>query len=341
MTYKPFNKKDKIIENKKNKYPVRKYKLTESFDFLTTIILSHFNRSNLLIKAIDSILKCSFEISKFRILLIDDGSMETDIDPIIKQYENLNNFEYVLLQKNIGNEAVIKNIGVHLAQNSKYICFMDSDDEIISKTIFDKSITALENKKSMLSTLSNIIYRIEIPVEQLPPEQHWILKNEKLPSALFENPIYEYRRRNNFYHTTLLQSMTYAPDGVRVHRRSIWLALGGSLEDAVHGEAAFYLRMHGFKKDAILHINDNAYLYRIHNLGQLTNITKKQKKTLLDERIILLSFMVKYNLTLNDVHHLAKAEHNYGFFEKYQFTDKEIAEAKADFINKKFIQIRY
>jgi len=339
MTYKLFDKNRMRMENSKTTYPVRKFKLSASQNFLTTIILSHYNRPKLLKQAIESVLQCDTSESRFRLLLIDDGSEIKNIDPIVEQFETYTNFEYLILEKNVGNEAVIKNMGAFLAQPSSYICFMDSDDQIISKSIFDVSINALEKNKDKVSTLSDIVYQIEMPIDELPKEQHWILNNPEIPCPDFGQPNYQYRKRNNRHFQSLLQNLTYAPDGVRVHRRSVWMECGGSLEEAVHGEAAFYLRMQKKYPEGFIHIPDDAYLYRIHNQEQITTIVEKLEEKLLPERVIVLSFMAKNQLTLDDIFLLAMKEKDHRFFEKYCFTPEEIAKAREDENNRNYIPL--
>lgn len=337
MTYAPFEPESKMIQSTIRKIPVRKSKLAENH-FLTTIILSHYNRPKLLKKAIDSLLKCSSKISHFQLLVVDDGSNIEEIDPIIEQYGNGSRFHYFCLAKNTANEAIVKNIGASLS-NTKYICFVDSDDEIIDPNIIDKSVQIMEENPDVLSTISDIVYQIEMKESELPEAQRWILNTEKLPAnhPLINSP-FPMRRKSNDQEVSLLKNLTYGPDGVRVHRLSAFKKAGGSHEDAIHGEACFYLRIHQ-QKGTIAHIPSDAYLYRIHNHNQLSS-KKKSPKELFSEREITFAFLEKQGLSLDNIEEMCTKKQDFRFFEKFHlFANRsllfeKIASKKAHLSNK-------
>ena len=321
MTYAPFSPGTKKIQSSVREFFVRKSKLSEEH-FLTTIILSHYNRPKLLKKACDSILKCSSKISQFQLLVVDDGSKIENIDPILEQYKNDKRFYYFCLEKNTANEAIIKNIGASLA-HTKYICFVDSDDEIIDPDIFDTSVQVLESNPKYLSTISDIVYQIELDENTIPDSQRWVLDTEKLPSnhPLFHTP-FLMRRKSNQKELSLLKNLTYAPDGVRVHRLSSYQKAGGSHEEAIHGEACFYLRIHE-QKGAIAHIPSDAYLYRIHNQNQLSSNTRALTNRF-SEKELVFNFLHKKNLSLDVIENMCAKEQDYRFFEKFNlFADRK------------------
>jgi len=90
---------------------------------LVSIIIPTYNREKLILKAIDSVLKQSFQ--DFEILIIDDASTDAT-NKVIKELNN-NRITYYRLDKNSG-QCVARNYGIRKAKGT-YIAFLDSDDE--------------------------------------------------------------------------------------------------------------------------------------------------------------------------------------------------------------------
>ncbi len=105
---------------------------------LVSVIIPTFNRSTLLLRAVDSLLNQSYK--SMEIIIVDDGSTDNSrdvLDPLI----NSNRIKYIY-QKNQGVSSA-RNIGV---QNSfgTWVAFLDSDDEwlkdkLAKQMIFFKS----------------------------------------------------------------------------------------------------------------------------------------------------------------------------------------------------------
>jgi glycosyltransferase involved in cell wall biosynthesis len=92
-------------------------------DTIVSVIIPTYNREKLIIKAIDSVLRQTYQ--DFEILIIDDAST----DNTGKVISDLNNdkIKYYKLDKNSG-QCVARNFGIKKS-NAKYIAFLDSDDE--------------------------------------------------------------------------------------------------------------------------------------------------------------------------------------------------------------------
>ncbi|HEX3008562.1 MAG TPA: glycosyltransferase family 2 protein [Bacteroidales bacterium] len=90
---------------------------------LVSVIIPTYNREHLIVKAIDSVMKQTFQ--DFEILIIDDASTDNTIQVL----KNLNNpkVQYYQLEKN-GGQCIARNYGIKRAKG-KYIAFLDSDDE--------------------------------------------------------------------------------------------------------------------------------------------------------------------------------------------------------------------
>ena len=93
---------------------------------ILSIIIPTFNRAELILKTLDSIVNQSYR--KYEIIIIDDASKDNTRE-IIDIYKN-NNFDneiiYSCLDKNLGPN-VAKNLGIKLSKGD-YLIFLDSDD---------------------------------------------------------------------------------------------------------------------------------------------------------------------------------------------------------------------
>jgi glycosyltransferase involved in cell wall biosynthesis len=87
---------------------------------LFSVVIPVFNRREIVIRAIDSILKQ--EISDYEIIIIDDGSNDGTADFIYSRYPKIK----IIRIKNSG-PAIARNIGIQNAQGL-FIVFLDSDD---------------------------------------------------------------------------------------------------------------------------------------------------------------------------------------------------------------------
>lgn len=107
---------------------------------LISIILPFFNRINLTINALKSILNQTY--SNYEILLIDDGSSDdlAEIMELIKKNEKIRYFSNLL---NLGCSCS-RNIGINNA-HGKYIAFLDSDDLFVPEKLMTQVAMMEEN----------------------------------------------------------------------------------------------------------------------------------------------------------------------------------------------------
>jgi glycosyltransferase involved in cell wall biosynthesis len=90
-----------------------------------SIILPTFNRENLLLRAIKSVLPQSFE--NFELIIVDDASTDNTAG-IVKQFADPR-IRYYNHTKNLG-VAAARNSGIRIAKG-RYISFLDDDDEYL------------------------------------------------------------------------------------------------------------------------------------------------------------------------------------------------------------------
>jgi len=87
-----------------------------------SVVIPTYNRAHSIPKAIDSVLKQSFQ--DFEIIIVDDASTDHTKEVVAKL--NDNRIHYILNSTN-QERCVSRNIGISKAKG-EYICFLDSDD---------------------------------------------------------------------------------------------------------------------------------------------------------------------------------------------------------------------
>ncbi|MGI4993406.1 glycosyltransferase family 2 protein [Halobacteriovorax sp. GFR7] len=109
---------------------------------LVSVIIPTYNRANFLARAIDSVLKQSFQ--NFELIVVDDGSSDNSKD-IVESFSD-ERIKYIF-QQNRGVSAA-RNLGV-IQSSGNYIAFLDSDDEW-SENKLQRQLSLLENTKLRL-----------------------------------------------------------------------------------------------------------------------------------------------------------------------------------------------
>ncbi len=91
-----------------------------------SIITPTYNRAHTIERAIDSILRQSYQ--NFEMIIIDDGSTDNTSE-IVEKYLNDPRIRYIGPNKN-GGVNVARNIGLkNVSKDSEWVTFLDSDDE--------------------------------------------------------------------------------------------------------------------------------------------------------------------------------------------------------------------
>ena len=85
-----------------------------------SVIISTYNRSKLLDKAINSVLNQSYK--DFELIVVDDCSTD-DTEKVIRKYPVI----HLKTEKNSGSDALPKNLAISKAQG-EYVAFLDDDD---------------------------------------------------------------------------------------------------------------------------------------------------------------------------------------------------------------------
>ena len=128
-----------------------------------SIIIPVFNSSKFIEKCLISI--CSQLTKNTELILVDDCSTDQSLK-ILQKYSKLFKFiKLIKLKKNSG-AANSRNVGIK-ASSGEYICFLDSDDKLIPRSIANilfnlkkypqKDIYVLRNKITGITTTKNIL----------------------------------------------------------------------------------------------------------------------------------------------------------------------------------------
>lgn len=97
-----------------------------------SVIMPVYNRAHTLERALDSLMAQSYR--NFEVIIVDDGSTDNSV-LLVRQYLADERFKLVLLPENRGvNQA--RNTGFdHIAVNSDWVTFLDSDDEFLPEAL--------------------------------------------------------------------------------------------------------------------------------------------------------------------------------------------------------------
>ncbi|QTY15215.1 glycosyltransferase family 2 protein [Virgibacillus pantothenticus] len=114
---------------------------------IVSIIITTYKRSDMLKRAIDSVLNQSYK--KIEVIVVDDNEPSTqyrkETELILADYASNPKIKYIRHPKNM-NGAAARNTGI---RNSKgnYICFLDDDDWYLSDKVKEQVMYLLDNKK--------------------------------------------------------------------------------------------------------------------------------------------------------------------------------------------------
>lgn len=94
-------------------------------DYLFSIIVPSYNRSDELVELIESFAKQKIEKEKFEVLIVDDGSTD-DTEKIINNFISRMNFQIRFFKRNHEGPGPARNFGMSKAKG-EYFLFIDSD----------------------------------------------------------------------------------------------------------------------------------------------------------------------------------------------------------------------
>ncbi len=113
-------------------------KVISTEESLVSVIIPTYNREKLLPRAINSVLKQTYQ--QIELIIVDDGSIDNTED-VVKEFSD-SRINYIRFKENRGQPTVL-NEGIK-ASCGKYIVFLDDDDELLP-SMLKTGINALRN----------------------------------------------------------------------------------------------------------------------------------------------------------------------------------------------------
>ena len=100
-------------------------------EYLVTVVIPTYGRSNTIVRAIESVLNQSIN-HDLEIIVVDDNgkgsSNQLKTQEVIQGYRKLANFSYLVNENNSGG-SFTRNQGLNVAKG-EFVTFLDDDDEI-------------------------------------------------------------------------------------------------------------------------------------------------------------------------------------------------------------------
>ncbi len=152
---------------------------------LITIIITTYKRSNLIERALKSVLNQTYK--NLEIIVVDDNAKEPEerkkTKEIIDKYDNI---IYIQNEKNLGG-ALSRNEGIYRAKG-KFIAFLDDDDEYREDKIEKQYNLFLQHKEEkvglIFSNEKSIDYNVNIIYQQMmgciAPTSFWFVPKKVL-----------------------------------------------------------------------------------------------------------------------------------------------------------------
>lgn len=118
---------------------------------LISVIIPTYNRNEMLIRAIESVLSQNY--SNVEIIIVDDCSLDQSEEIIKKKYYTNNKIQYYKNEKKM-NAGYNRNFAYKKAKG-EFVIFLDDDDFYIDKNFFKKSIEKLNKNKNLAFVSGN------------------------------------------------------------------------------------------------------------------------------------------------------------------------------------------
>lgn len=280
-----------------------------------SVILSHFNRINLLKDAIRSVLKQTINSDLFEVIVVDDASSE-DLNPIMEEFKQDPRFSLIGLENNHGNESFPQNIGIHFSKGEN-ISFLDSDDEYIGTESIQEMNLALDEHPNAVMACSDLVAQVRTEIRGT--NLGWILDELELikpPHVTLPSQFNYYQRSHKKYSAYDLFSHPYY-SGLRMMRRDSLYKTGGWPEE-LHSADDVGIVLHMNYVGEIIPVNKPLYLWKIHGSNDDANEYTPAVKSAI--RNCVLTNIKARNISFNDLQENCNLE----FWKRYNFTPDEI-----------------
>ena len=224
---------------------------------MVSIIIPTYNRLDILIKTIESIL--SQKNSNYEIIVVDDGSTDGTPDVIRRKFDNIS----VACTKKRAGPSHARNIGISISKG-EYIWFLDSDVILPDENMVDKMIHVFNSKPKTGSLGGEIVV------------------HEKLMDRAYGRRVTwnAYNKRVEVYKDNGLKECDYLATCNCFTKKKYAMELNGFDEQFVFGaedmDFGFRLNQRGLKN----YIDFNTAVHHFHEKsGRYENETTHYQKT--------------------------------------------------------------
>lgn len=239
---------------------------------LVSFVIPLYNTKEYIEACILSVLNSSLDKKQYEVIVINDGSTdggEKIVESLIKQHANV-----YLINKENGGQSTARNIGLSKAKG-KYIFFLDSDDQIISKNL----------NKVLLYADANNLDMFPIDMIYVTEEGETHSKNRKDYLPVFEEPISGAVFMNKFTVEGTMWRYLYKNSIIKENKLKM-------IEGVYHEDEDFVMRY-------LLHVKRIAYkkylLYRqtLRLNSTVRNKDKKHRERLLMDLLEVVKSLLK------------------------------------------------
>lgn len=169
-----------------------------------SIVIPNYNEEKFIGRCLDSIFSQTIDVSKYEVIVIDDGSCDNSVN-IIKEYN------VKLLSSNRLGAGGARNKGIDIAKGD-YIIILDSDDYLYSNDVLEKLSLSLEGQDIVFVKYKSILENQERLVEENSTNtlEEQIYKSNHFCCTLkcFKNELAkDIRYKENCYHEDISFTM--------------------------------------------------------------------------------------------------------------------------------------
>lgn len=251
---------------------------------LVSVVIPYYNHNIFVRKTLDSILEDTYPNKE--IIIINDGSTESDSSELEKWIENNHNFINIIYKKR-ENKGITKTINEMIKLSSgKYIALIASDDYFINNT-FSKRVDILESNKSKLMLVSDAIVV------------------DDYGELLFKSAMFEQRKspKKNYFTDSglkkeIIKRWSFVGPTSFINKK-LFDIVGFYNENLLIEDWDFYLRV--VSKDLMLFFDERVAAYRWHEKNISKDKTKEYLRDLCayeTQRDNVKNFRFPYNLIL-------------------------------------------
>lgn len=227
---------------------------------LISIVIPTYNRVQLLIETIDSILSQTY--SNFELIIVSDGATDNTKYKISELKDT--RIKFIELDKNYGYPAKARNEGVNIS-NGKYIAFCD-DDDLWEKNKLEKQVDYINRGYNFIFTNYKFLKKNKTQT------RYFYLKN------IIKFIINKLNSRISYFFLTVTNPVVNSSVLVKKSLISRIMFNDSILYRAVED---YQLWIQIYQKSNPFYINEELVMYRLHDNNISNDFNKGLKKCLL------------------------------------------------------------